>query len=74
MARGPAGPGEPSLIAAFLDAADLVTLTGYKRAAAQARWLETKGIPFILNSQGRPVVRRDMLETMEPDPALGHVP
>jgi hypothetical protein len=59
--------------AAFLDDDDLKRLTGYKRPADQARWLEDNGIPFILNRLGRPVVSRD-LQTSVSEPELGPVP
>lgn len=62
-------------MSAFLDDEDLRRLTGYKRAPAQARWLESNGIPFILNRLGRPVVRREALsELRSPEPELGPVP
>jgi hypothetical protein len=61
------------MIPAFLDDNDLKRLTGYKRPADQARWLEEHGIPFILNRLGRPVVRRDM-QTDVSEPELGPVP
>lgn len=59
---------------AFLDDADLQRLTGYKRPTDQARWLEDNGIPFIRNSRGRLVVRRDYAETDISEPELGPVP
>lgn len=57
----------------FLDDGDLLRLTGYKRAADQVRWLEDNGIPFVVNRLGRPVVRRNMSETL-PEPELGPIP
>lgn len=60
-------------MSAFLDADDLVTLTGYKRPADQIRWLERNGVPYTVNRLGRPVVRRD-LETQIAEPQLGPVP
>jgi hypothetical protein len=60
--------------AAFLDDDDLIRLTGYKRPADQARWLEDKGIPFLRNSRGRLVVSRGMDEIAVSEPELGPVP
>jgi len=57
---------------AFLSADDLVLLTGYKRPADQARWLEEHGIPFLRNSLGKIVVKRD-LEAVDQRPELGVV-
>ena len=47
---------------AFLDEAELVTLTGYKRPADQIRFLEDRGIPHRVNSRNKPVVLRDLSE------------
>lgn len=58
---------------AFLDPDELRTLTGYKRAADQIRWLETNGVPHIVNRLNRPVVRRD-LEKQVAEPELGRIP
>lgn len=60
-------------MSAFLDPADLVQLTGYKRPADQARWLEARGIPFVRNSRGHLVVSRELRETILPSPELGPV-
>lgn len=60
--------------AAFLDDDDLRRLTGYKRPADQARWLEENGVPFVRNRLGRPVVRRDFTEVDISEPELGPVP
>ncbi|MHB1327996.1 MAG: DUF4224 domain-containing protein [Gemmatimonadales bacterium] len=57
----------------FLDDGDLERLTGYKRAADQARWLDDNGFPFILNAKGKPVVRRGT-EKHLPEPELGPIP
>lgn len=57
----------------YLEPAELVFLTGYKRSADQVRWLERNGIPFILNRLGRPVVRKDMETATESAPELGPV-
>lgn len=58
---------------AFLQPDELLTLTGYKRPADQARWLQEHGIPFLLNRLGRPVVRRDLRAEIS-EPELGPVP
>lgn len=58
----------------YLTPAELETLTGYKRPADQARWLERNGVPYITNARGRPVVRADMDKTTVTEPALGPVP
>ena len=58
---------------AFLDPAEMVILTGYKRPADQIRWLERQRIPHTVNRLNRPVVRRD-LETQVAEPELGPVP
>lgn len=58
---------------AFLDAAELVTLTGYKRPADQIRWLLRNHIPHNVNRLGRPVVLRN-LQSEIPEPELGPVP
>jgi succinate dehydrogenase/fumarate reductase flavoprotein subunit len=57
---------------AFLSPEDLIVLTGYKRSADQARWLDEHGIPFLRNSLGKIVVKRD-LATVERRPELGVV-
>lgn len=43
----------------FLTADELRELTGYKTAARQIDWLRRKGITFIVNALGRPVVPKD---------------
>lgn len=58
---------------AFLDDAELYTLTGYKRSADQIRFLDREGIPHRVNARGRPVVLRT-LETPVAEPELGPVP
>jgi hypothetical protein len=40
----------------FLSASDRETLTGYKRASAQVRWLRHNGWKFTVNALGEPVV------------------
>lgn len=64
--------GEISVI--FLEPAELVVLTGYKRSADQIRWLERNGIPFTVNRLNRPVVRKDMDKSAVGEPELGPVP
>lgn len=59
---------------AFLDDDDLERLTGYKRSADQARWLEDNGIPCRRNRLGKVVVRRDYSEVGISEPELGPVP
>lgn len=63
---------EGSIVSAFLDADDLKTLTGYKRAAEQIQWLEEHGVPHFVNSKRKPVVRRDMDQAVT-EPELGEV-
>jgi hypothetical protein len=46
----------------FLEEADLRILTGYVRTAKQIEWLEKQRIPYRLNSRGKPVVRRNLIE------------
>lgn len=61
---------------AFLCAADLITLTGYKRSSQQIAWLEANGVPHWVNAAGRPVVRADFGKPVHPResiPALGEV-
>lgn len=57
----------------YLDHAELQVLTGYKRAADQIRWLEENGVPYSVNAQGRPVVRKDMETATNSAPELGPV-
>lgn len=40
----------------ILAQSDLVTLTGYVRASAQARWLRKHGWRFTVNGLGQPIV------------------
>lgn len=49
----------------FLSTEDLVFLTGRKQPAAQRRVLTTRGIPFTLTADMRPVVRTDYNATPE---------
>lgn len=53
------GTSEPShlkreSVNAFLDSDELKTLTGYKRAADQIRWLRAGGYAFHVNGKGMP--------------------
>jgi hypothetical protein len=46
----------------FLTAAELVTLTGYRRPSKQIAWLRgRRDITFWINGLGHPVVARDAL-------------
>lgn len=58
----------------YLTPDELEVLTGYKRPADQARWLDRNGVPYITNARGRPVVRKDMDKTAVAEPELGPVP
>lgn len=50
-------------------------LTGYKMPRKQIEFLRLNGIPFIVNSAGRPVVPADVLSKRPVSrPQLGHVP
>lgn len=40
----------------FLTAADLISLTGYKRASLQVGWLRKAGVRHYVRKDGRPVV------------------
>ena len=57
----------------YLEHAELVYLTGYKRPADQIRWLKRNGVPYIVNRLGRPVVRKDMERTTARRPEYGPV-
>lgn len=57
---------------AFLDPDELRTLTGYKRAADQIRWLQYHNVPHMVNALGKPVVRRE-LDRAESEPEVGNV-
>lgn len=46
----------------FLDAAELVTLTGRKLKTHQIRALRQMGIPFFINATGHAVVTRSAIE------------
>lgn len=57
----------------FLDDGDLRTLTGYVRTAKQIQWLEKERIPYRLNSRGKLVVKRNLVEKPLPEFELGPV-
>lgn len=46
----------------FLTPAELITLTGYRRASAQVRWLQLQGVPHWVRADGRPSVPRSAIE------------
>lgn len=46
----------------FLDDAELKRLTGRIRAPAQFRILQERGIPAILDGNGKPIVLRSAIE------------
>lgn len=56
------GEGVASVSSTFLDADELVELTGRKRASHQVPALKSMGIPFWVNAAGRPVVARTAVE------------
>lgn len=45
----------------FLEPADLIRLTGYRRPSAQVRWLLENGIPHYVDARERPIVIREAL-------------
>lgn len=58
----------------FINAQDIVELTGNARPSIQTRWLRANGIPFILGGDGMPKVARqtllNKLDQATPDPEL----
>lgn len=48
----------------FLLPPEVETLTGFKSAARQVRWLSTKGWRFVQSGSGRPIVARKYAENM----------
>lgn len=48
----------------LLTAADLVELTGRKRASAQCRALDVMGIVYLLGADGHPRVLRSLVERL----------
>ena len=46
----------------FLSPDEIERLTGYKRAAAQRRWLVDRGYRFDIDGRGRPVVATAAVE------------
>jgi len=47
----------------FLDAAELVTLTGRTFKSLQIRWLRENGVAFRISATGHPVVARSVIDT-----------
>lgn len=45
-----------SELGAFLEAADLLRLTGRHQKSRQIEWLRAEGIPFRVSATGHPVV------------------
>lgn len=71
------GSGLAAVSAMFLTPAELVELTGRKRAAHQVAMLRAQGIPCWVNAAGRPVVARAAIEgtqRRESVPAAGWIP
>jgi hypothetical protein len=60
-------------MSAFLDPAELVTLTGYVKPSKQIEWLTRNRVPHYVNRFRRPVVRRDMESRETERPAYGEV-
>ena len=48
----------------FLTDDEVVSLTGYKAAAWQARWLAERGVRYTRNGAGKVVVLRSAVEAM----------
>lgn len=44
--------------AEFLQADELVEVTGYKHVASQKEWLDKNGWRYVVNAAGRPIVNR----------------
>lgn len=42
----------------FLQAEELVEVTGYKHVASQKEWLDKNGWKYVVNASGRPIVSR----------------
>ncbi len=71
------GEGAAAMSTTFLTPAELVELTGRKRAAHQVAMLRTQGIPCWVNAAGKPVVARAAIEGVqrrESAPAPGWIP
>ncbi len=51
-----------NLVSRFLTKDDLVSLTGYKRAAEQRRWLVQNGYAFDVRGDGRPTLLWEQVE------------
>ena len=52
----------------FLNADELVLLTGRHRKAKQIQQLRVMGIPFYVNASGHPVVARAVVNGIRPEP------
>lgn len=50
----------------FLDAAELVQLTGRKPKSLQIAWLRKEGLAFRVNATGHPVVLRSTVDQRAP--------
>lgn len=59
-------------MSAFLEPADIVTLTGYVKPSKQIEWLTRNRVPHYVNRFGRPVVQRDLKQQVS-RPTLGTV-
>lgn len=69
-ATGPAQAAPaPAGHSAFLDAADVVRLTGYSTKRRQVEQLARMGIAFFVNGLGTPVVPRSAVEGQRQTPA-----
>lgn len=52
----------------FLDDEDLYILTGYRYHSKQVAELRRMGVPFRVNSHGRPAVAKAVIEGSKPAP------
>ena len=50
----------------FLNAEEMVDLTGYKTGSKQCQQLRQQGIPFFTNARGYPRVARDVILGKKP--------
>ncbi|WP_426115951.1 DUF4224 domain-containing protein [Pseudomonas sp. DSP3-2-2] len=55
---------DSSLTPFFLSPADIIDLTGQFKSVAQARWLRSKSIPFIIGGDGAPKISKEALIKM----------
>lgn len=58
----------------FLTDVEVVSLTGYKSAGWQARWLAERGVRFTRNGAGKVVVLRSAVEAMYGSGGAGKAP